>query len=89
MNSVVKKKVGKYEVGRTIGEGTFAKVKLAKNIKNGEYVAIKIIDKHLILKHNLINQVTYFTNISFSHCHFFFLFPISHCFSPISGAKGD
>ena len=49
--------IGKYQLGRTIGEGTFAKVKLAKNIKNGQYVAIKIIDKHLILKHDLINQV--------------------------------
>ncbi|KAI5675467.1 hypothetical protein M9H77_06417 [Catharanthus roseus] len=49
--------IGKYQLGRTIGEGNFAKVKLAKNIKNGQYVAIKIIDKNLILKNNLINQV--------------------------------
>lgn len=27
---VTRKKVGKYEVGRTIGEGTFAKVKFAQ-----------------------------------------------------------
>ncbi|RVW79728.1 CBL-interacting serine/threonine-protein kinase 21 [Vitis vinifera] len=37
--------IGKYQLSRTIGEGTFAKVKLAVNTENGQYVAIKIIDK--------------------------------------------
>ncbi|KAM7477041.1 hypothetical protein LguiB_024284 [Lonicera macranthoides] len=40
--------VGKYQLGRTIGEGTFAKVKLAINTVNGQQVAIKIIDKQMV-----------------------------------------
>lgn len=36
------KKVGKYEIGKTIGEGTFGKVKLAINTETGEKMAIKV-----------------------------------------------
>ena len=39
------KKVGKYEIGRTLGEGTFGKVKYAVNSETAERVAIKILDK--------------------------------------------
>lgn len=49
--------IGKYQLGRTIGEGTFAKVKLATNSVNGQYVAIKIIDKQMVIKDNLMHQV--------------------------------
>jgi serine/threonine protein kinase len=49
--------IGKYQLGRTIGEGTFAKVKLAVNTENGLYVAIKIIDKHMVVENNLTSQV--------------------------------
>ncbi|KAJ8767489.1 hypothetical protein K2173_017533 [Erythroxylum novogranatense] len=49
--------VGKYQLGRTIGEGTFAKVKLAVDTTNGHYVAIKIIDKHMVVESNLKYQV--------------------------------
>ncbi|KAM6552823.1 hypothetical protein CsatB_013585 [Cannabis sativa] len=38
-----KKMIGKYEIGRTIGEGTFAKVKLGVDSTTGEYVALKVI----------------------------------------------
>jgi calcium-dependent protein kinase len=34
-----------YELGPTIGQGSFAVVKLCKNRKTGEEVAIKVIDK--------------------------------------------
>lgn len=34
-----------YQVGRTIGEGTYSKVKEAFSKKHGKKVAIKIIDK--------------------------------------------
>ncbi|KAH1117127.1 hypothetical protein GLYMA_17G066300v4 [Glycine max] len=51
------KKIGKYQLGRTIGEGTFSKVKLAVNGNNGQKVAIKVIDKHMVLENNLKNQV--------------------------------
>ncbi|KAM4125808.1 hypothetical protein ACJW30_01G341000 [Castanea mollissima] len=49
--------IGKYKLGRTIGEGTFAKVKLGVDSTNGQYVAIKIIDKHMVLESNLKYQV--------------------------------
>ncbi|KAK3128084.1 hypothetical protein QOZ80_7AG0582400 [Eleusine coracana subsp. coracana] len=53
----VKRRVGKYELGRTIGEGTFAKVRIAKNSETGEHVAIKILDKAKVLKHKLVEQI--------------------------------
>ncbi|KAF7114737.1 hypothetical protein RHSIM_RhsimUnG0079800 [Rhododendron simsii] len=49
--------IGKYQLIRTIGEGMFAKVKLAVNTDNGQYVAIKIIDKQMVIKRNLMYQV--------------------------------
>ncbi|EYU33397.1 hypothetical protein ABFS82_13G081000 [Erythranthe guttata] len=50
-------RVGRYELGRTLGEGTFAKVKFAKNLETGENVAIKILDKDKVLKHKMIGQI--------------------------------
>ncbi|OWM85518.1 hypothetical protein CDL15_Pgr019142 [Punica granatum] len=50
-------RVGKYELGRTLGEGTFAKVKFARNAETGESVAIKILEKDKILKHKMIAQI--------------------------------
>lgn len=49
--------VGKYEVGRTIGEGTFAKVKFARNCETGESVAMKVLAKSTILKHRMVDQI--------------------------------
>ncbi|XP_028775386.1 LOW QUALITY PROTEIN: CBL-interacting serine/threonine-protein kinase 21-like [Neltuma alba] len=49
--------VGKYRLGRTIGEGTFAKVKIAVNSLNGQYVAIKILDKKMVMESHLKYQV--------------------------------
>ncbi|CAF1698620.1 unnamed protein product [Brassica oleracea var. botrytis] len=51
------KKIGKYEIGRTIGEGNFAKVKLGYDTTNGTYVAVKIIDKALVIQKGLQSQV--------------------------------
>ncbi|XP_052205783.1 CBL-interacting serine/threonine-protein kinase 23-like isoform X2 [Diospyros lotus] len=51
------KTVGRYELGRTLGQGTFAKVKFAKNTETGENVAIKILDKEKVLKHKMAGQV--------------------------------
>ncbi|KAJ6992538.1 CBL-interacting serine threonine- kinase 23-like [Populus alba x Populus x berolinensis] len=50
-------RVGRYELGRTLGEGTFAKVKFARNVETGENVAIKILDKEKVLKHKMIGQI--------------------------------
>ncbi|RWV85201.1 hypothetical protein GW17_00053022 [Ensete ventricosum] len=58
MASVGRTRVGKYELGRTLGEGTFAKVKFAKNLDTGENVAIKIFDKDKILRHKMVGQVS-------------------------------
>ncbi|RXH92549.1 hypothetical protein DVH24_033445 [Malus domestica] len=54
---MVVRKVGKYEVGRTIGEGTFAKVKFAQNTETGESVAMKVLDRTTIIKHKMVDQV--------------------------------
>ncbi|XP_060216137.1 CBL-interacting serine/threonine-protein kinase 3-like isoform X2 [Lycium barbarum] len=53
----IKRRVGKYEMGRTIGEGTFAKVKFARNSETGDPVAIKILDKDKVLKHKMAEQI--------------------------------
>ena len=50
-------RLGKYEMGKTLGEGAFAKVKFALNIETGDHVAIKVFDKHQILRHRMVEQV--------------------------------
>ncbi len=42
------KKVGIYEIGKTLGEGAFAIVKQAINSETGDEVAIKILDKEKV-----------------------------------------
>jgi len=37
--------IGQYSVGKTIGEGTFGKVKLAIHLSSGQKVAVKILEK--------------------------------------------
>ncbi|KAF9612881.1 hypothetical protein IFM89_004297, partial [Coptis chinensis] len=49
--------VGKYKLARTIGEGTFAKVKLAINTESYQSVAIKVIEKQMIIENDLQDQV--------------------------------
>lgn len=61
---MVVRKVGKYEVGRTIGEGTFAKVKFAQNTETGESVAMKLLDRATIIKHKMVDQVNFFFSVS-------------------------
>jgi 5'-AMP-activated protein kinase catalytic alpha subunit len=39
------KKIGNYTIMKTIGEGTFGKVKLGIHIPTQEKVAIKILEK--------------------------------------------
>ncbi|XP_057971950.1 CBL-interacting protein kinase 2-like [Malania oleifera] len=46
-----------YELGKLLGQGTFAKVHHARNLKTGMSVAIKIIDKEKILKVGMIDQI--------------------------------
>ncbi|GKA49631.1 CBL-interacting serine/threonine-protein kinase 24-like protein [Tanacetum coccineum] len=57
MMKKVTKKARKYEIGRTLGEGTFDKVKFAKNTETGEGVAVKVLAKSTILKHRMVDQI--------------------------------
>ncbi|KAF8413733.1 hypothetical protein HHK36_001726 [Tetracentron sinense] len=47
----------RYELGRMLGQGTFAKVYHARNLSSGLSVAIKIIDKEKILRVGMIDQI--------------------------------
>ncbi|KAJ1375420.1 Serine/threonine-protein kinase, active site [Sesbania bispinosa] len=47
----------RYELGRLLGQGTFAKVYHARNLKTGMSVAIKVVDKEKILKVGMIDQI--------------------------------
>ncbi|CAN1230051.1 CBL-interacting serine/threonine-protein kinase 12 [Linum grandiflorum] len=49
--------LGRYEVGKLLGHGTFAKVYHARNVKTNESVAIKVIDKEKIMKGGLIVHI--------------------------------
>ncbi|WCJ34979.1 CBL-interacting protein kinase 2 [Euphorbia peplus] len=47
----------KYEIGRLLGQGTFAKVYYARSIRTNQSVAIKVIDKEKILRVGLVDQI--------------------------------
>ncbi|KAL2926093.1 CBL-interacting protein kinase 5 [Bienertia sinuspersici] len=47
----------KYEIGRLLGQGTFAKVYHARHIVSGKSVAIKIVYKEKVLRVGMINQI--------------------------------
>ncbi|KAI4330020.1 hypothetical protein MLD38_028334 [Melastoma candidum] len=48
---------GKYEKGRLLGQGTFAKVYYGRNLSTQESVAIKVVDKERIMKEGLMDQI--------------------------------
>lgn len=47
----------RYELGKLLGQGTFAKVYQGRNLKSGQCVAIKVIDKEKVLKVGMIDQI--------------------------------
>ncbi|KDP22784.1 hypothetical protein JCGZ_00371 [Jatropha curcas] len=47
----------KYEMGKLLGQGTFARVHHARNLRTGLSVAIKIIDKEKVLRVGMIEQI--------------------------------
>uniref|UniRef100_A0A3Q7I0H2 non-specific serine/threonine protein kinase n=1 Tax=Solanum lycopersicum TaxID=4081 RepID=A0A3Q7I0H2_SOLLC len=47
----------RYELGRLLGQGTYAKVHHARDVKTSMNVAIKIIDKEKIVKVGMIDQI--------------------------------
>lgn len=51
------RRVGKYALGRTIGVGTFAKVKFAINTDTGGFFAIKVLAKDTILRNKMVEQI--------------------------------
>ncbi|KAE8721591.1 CBL-interacting serine/threonine-protein kinase 20 [Hibiscus syriacus] len=46
----------KYEFGKLLGKGNFAKVYHAKNIETSQSVAVKVIEKEKVLKVGMIDQ---------------------------------
>ncbi|GMI89264.1 SNF1-RELATED PROTEIN KINASE 3.24, CBL-interacting protein kinase 5 [Hibiscus trionum] len=48
---------GKYEMGRLLGKGTFAKVYYGKELTTGESVAIKVVGKDLVKKKGMMDQI--------------------------------
>ncbi|EER00840.1 Carbon catabolite derepressing protein kinase, putative [Perkinsus marinus ATCC 50983] len=53
-----KRAIGHYILGKTIGEGTFGKVKLGTHILTGEKVAIKILEKEKIIDISDVERVS-------------------------------
>ncbi|KAJ6799637.1 CBL-interacting serine/threonine-protein kinase 12-like [Iris pallida] len=49
--------LGRYEVGKLLGHGTFAKVYQARNVLTNATVAIKVLDKEKILKSGLVAHI--------------------------------
>ncbi|CAI9113878.1 OLC1v1014572C1 [Oldenlandia corymbosa var. corymbosa] len=49
---------GKYEMGKLLGQGTFAKVYHGRNLGNSESVAIKVINKDQVKKEGMMEQIT-------------------------------
>lgn len=50
------KLIGEYRIIKTLGEGTYSKVKQAVNIKTGKEYAIKIIDQQFIKENHMEKQ---------------------------------
>jgi 5'-AMP-activated protein kinase catalytic alpha subunit len=48
---------GKYELGRILGHGTFAKVYHARNLQTGKSVAMKVVGKEKVIKVGMMEQV--------------------------------
>nr|DAD27392.1 TPA_asm: hypothetical protein HUJ06_028860 [Nelumbo nucifera] len=48
---------GKYDLGRLLGHGTFAKVYHAKNLQTGKSVAMKVVGKEKVIKVGMTEQV--------------------------------
>ncbi|XP_071741801.1 CBL-interacting protein kinase 2-like [Rutidosis leptorrhynchoides] len=47
----------RYELGRLLGQGTFAKVYYGRNTRTGQGVAIKVIDKEKVIRVGLMTQI--------------------------------
>lgn len=72
------KNIGHYALGKTIGEGTFGKVKLGTHILTGERVAVKILEKDKIKEQADLERVAREINIlkTMRHPHIIQLYEI-------------
>lgn len=52
-------RIGKYEIGRTLGEGNFGKVKHARRIDSGQSYAVKILERKRVIDLKIRDQVSY------------------------------
>lgn len=58
--NIIKKRTilfNKYEIGKTLGQGNFAKVFHGRNVSTNENVAIKVIKKEKLKKERLMKQI--------------------------------
>ncbi|WOL18391.1 CBL-interacting protein kinase 1-like [Canna indica] len=49
--------LGKYELGRTLGEGNFGKVKYAEHVETGQAFAVKILDRSRVQSLKITDQI--------------------------------
>ena len=72
-----KVKLSDYQIDRTLGTGSFGRVKLAKNKSTGKYVALKILKKAEIIKlkqvDHIMNEIRILTMIDHPFLVSFFL----------------
>ncbi|GMH42057.1 hypothetical protein BSKO_09976 [Bryopsis sp. KO-2023] len=52
-----RKQVGDYYLGRTIGEGSYGKVKYGQHVTTGEPVAIKVLNKKDLIQEDMVEQI--------------------------------
>ena len=48
---------GRYELGRLLGHGTFAKVYHACNVTTGKSMAMKVVAKEKVIKVGMVEQI--------------------------------
>lgn len=51
------KKIGDFAIGKTIGEGTFGKVRAGVHMPSGKRVAIKVLEKYRIKRRDDLDRV--------------------------------
>lgn len=65
-------RLGRYELGRTLGEGNFGKVKYARHVDSGRSFAVKILEKNRILDLRITDQVSFRYRYDYMFFSFFF-----------------
>mmetsp|Transcript_6994 Transcript_6994/g.7842 ORF Transcript_6994/g.7842 Transcript_6994/m.7842 type:complete len:137 (-) Transcript_6994:641-1051(-) len=63
-----------YEIGITLGTGSFGRVRIAKEKKNGRFIAVKILKKAEIIKMKQVDHIMNENNILASIDHPFIIY---------------